>query len=112
MRRASGWKGGRWDGPWDLRSPLGRAGVRHYGANGEANETAVSVFIESYAPPPQMLIFGATFLTLAFVNAFGYGLLAARAGAMARNPRAIGVFNKVGGSLLIGAGVAAATVRT
>lgn len=60
----------------------------------------------------QMLIFGATFLTLAFANAFGYGLLAARAGAMARNPNAISVFNKLGGSLLIGAGVAAATIRT
>ncbi len=43
----------------------GRAGVRHYGANGEANETSVSVFIESYAPPPQMLIFGAVDFTAA-----------------------------------------------
>jgi len=60
----------------------------------------------------QMLIFGATFLVLAFANALGYGLLAARAGAMARNPSAISLFNKLGGSLLIGAGVAAATVRT
>ncbi len=60
----------------------------------------------------QMLIFGATFITLAFVNVLVYGLLAARAGAMARNPRAISIFNKAGGSLLIGAGVAAATVRT
>jgi threonine/homoserine/homoserine lactone efflux protein len=60
----------------------------------------------------QMLIFGATFLALAFANALGYGLLAARAGAMTRNPSAISLFNKIGGSLLIGAGVAAATVRT
>lgn len=60
----------------------------------------------------QMLIFGATFLALAFGNALGYGLLAARAGAITRNPSAISLFNKVGGSLLIGAGVAAATVRT
>lgn len=60
----------------------------------------------------QMLILGATFLALAFANALGYGLLAARAGAMARNPNAISLFNKIGGSLLIGAGVAAATVRT
>lgn len=43
----------------------GRAGVRHYGVNGEANETTVSVFIESYAPPPQMLIFGAVDFTAA-----------------------------------------------
>jgi threonine/homoserine/homoserine lactone efflux protein len=60
----------------------------------------------------QMLIFGATFIVLAFVNVLIYGLLAARAGAMARNPNAISVFNKLGGSLLIGAGVAAATIRT
>ena len=46
----------------------GRAGVRHYGANGEANETAVSVFIESYAPPPQMLIFGAVDFTAALAR--------------------------------------------
>lgn len=59
----------------------------------------------------QMLILGATFLALAFANALGYGLLAARAGAMARNRSAISLFNKIGGSLLIGAGVAAATVR-
>jgi hypothetical protein len=31
---------------------------------------------------------------------------------MTRNPSAISLFNKIGGSLLIGAGVAAATVRT
>ena len=46
----------------------GRAGVRHYGANGEANETTVSVFIESYAPPPQMLIFGAVDFTAALAR--------------------------------------------
>ena len=37
----------------------GSTGVRHYGPNGEAREDAVTVFIESFAPPPQMLIFGA-----------------------------------------------------
>ena len=46
----------------------GRAGVRHYGVNGEANETTVSVFIESYAPPPQMLIFGAVDFTAALAR--------------------------------------------
>ena len=46
----------------------GRAGVRHYGANGEANETSVSVFIESYAPPPQMLVFGAVDFTAALAR--------------------------------------------
>lgn len=41
----------------------GRTGVRHYGAHGEANEADVDVFVESYAPPPQMLIFGAVDFT-------------------------------------------------
>jgi xanthine dehydrogenase accessory factor len=43
----------------------GRTGVRHYGPHGEANEAAVSVFVESYAPPPRMLIFGAVDFTAA-----------------------------------------------
>lgn len=59
----------------------------------------------------QMLIFEATFLVLAFANALTYGLIASRARAVVSNERAIGVFNKVGGGLLIGAGVATATMR-
>jgi xanthine dehydrogenase accessory factor len=43
----------------------GRTGVRHYGPRGEANESAVSVFVESFAPPPRMLIFGAVDFTAA-----------------------------------------------
>jgi threonine/homoserine/homoserine lactone efflux protein len=62
--------------------------------------------------PRQMVILGATFVTLAFLNAFGYAALAARARGMVRNERVIGTFNKVGGTLLIGAGLAAASVRT
>ncbi len=41
----------------------GTSGIRHYGEHGEAREEAVSVFIESFAPPPQMLIFGAVDFT-------------------------------------------------
>jgi threonine/homoserine/homoserine lactone efflux protein len=59
----------------------------------------------------QMLIFEATFVCLAFINAIGYGLVAARARALVRSERAVGVFNRVGGSLLIGAGIAAASMR-
>jgi threonine/homoserine/homoserine lactone efflux protein len=59
----------------------------------------------------QMAIFEATFLTLAFANAFGYALVASRARGFIRNARAIGIVNKVGGTCLIGAGIAAATVR-
>jgi xanthine dehydrogenase accessory factor len=46
----------------------GRTGVRHYGPKGEANESAVSVFVESYAPPPRMLIFGAVDFTAALTR--------------------------------------------
>ncbi len=42
--------------------------VRHYGPHGEARETAVGVFIESFAPPPQMLVFGAVDFTGALVR--------------------------------------------
>ena len=60
----------------------------------------------------QMLIFEATFLMLAFANAFGYALVAARARNVVRNPRAIGIFNKTGGTLLVGAGIATAAMRS
>ncbi len=45
-----------------------RTGVRHYGEHGEAGEEVVTVFVESFAPPPQMLIFGATDFTAALVR--------------------------------------------
>ena len=60
----------------------------------------------------QMLIFELTFLTLAFANAFGYALVAARARSVVANPCAIRIFNRTGGTLLVGAGIAAAAVRT
>ena len=43
--------------------------VRHYGACGEANEETVTVFIESFAPPPRMLVFGAVDFTAALARA-------------------------------------------
>lgn len=46
----------------------GQTLVRHYGASGEAREETVSVFIESFAPPPQMLIFGAVDFTAALAR--------------------------------------------
>jgi len=42
--------------------------VRRYGACGEANETTVTVFFEAFAPPPQLLIFGAVDFTAALVR--------------------------------------------
>jgi threonine/homoserine/homoserine lactone efflux protein len=60
----------------------------------------------------QMVIFETTFLALAFANAFGYALVAARAREVVRNPRAIRIFNRAGGSLLVGAGVATVAMRS
>jgi xanthine dehydrogenase accessory factor len=42
--------------------------VRHYGEHGEAREAVVAVFVESFAPPPQMLVFGAVDFTAALVR--------------------------------------------
>jgi xanthine dehydrogenase accessory factor len=43
--------------------------VRHYGERGEAREYVVEVFIESFAPPPRMIIFGAVDFTAALARA-------------------------------------------
>ena len=56
----------------------------------------------------QMAVFEATFLTLAFANALGYALAASGARRVVRNERTIRMVNRVGGSLLIGAGLAVA----
>ena len=54
----------------DVRAELdaGTSGVRHYGEHGEARQDEVSVFVETYAPPPRMLIFGAVDFTAALVR--------------------------------------------
>ncbi|MCW2672466.1 MAG: XshC-Cox1 family protein [Frankiales bacterium] len=45
----------------DARGMLaqGQTGVRHYGPHGERRQDEVAVFVESFAPPPRMLVFGA-----------------------------------------------------
>jgi xanthine dehydrogenase accessory factor len=45
----------------DARGMLstGATGLRHYGVHGERRRDEVGVFVESYAPPPRMLVFGA-----------------------------------------------------
>lgn len=45
-----------------------RTGVRHYGEAGQTGEEAVTVFIESFAAPPEMLLFGAMDFTAALVR--------------------------------------------
>ncbi len=48
----------------------GRTGVRHYGPTGEARRTddGVAVFVESFARPPRMVIFGAVDFTAALTR--------------------------------------------
>ncbi|MFH9011128.1 XdhC family protein [Streptomyces sp. NPDC017943] len=38
---------------------LGAGGLRHYGPQGQRREDSVGVFLQSFAPPPRMLVFGA-----------------------------------------------------
>jgi xanthine dehydrogenase accessory factor len=46
----------------DVRGMLaqGQTGTRHYGPHGERRVDEVSVFVQAFAPPPRMLVFGAT----------------------------------------------------
>jgi threonine/homoserine/homoserine lactone efflux protein len=54
---------------------------------------------------PQMVIYEATFLVLAIINAALYGLVASAARNTIRKPSVQRVVNRTGGSLLIGAGL-------
>jgi threonine/homoserine/homoserine lactone efflux protein len=58
----------------------------------------------------QMVVLEATFLVIAFANALAYALVASKARRLVANRRAIGIVNKTGGSLLIGAGIVTVTL--
>lgn len=60
---------------------------------------------------PQVSVFAATFLILAFANVITYALIASRARSVVQNPRMMRAINRTGGSLLIGAGVATVALR-
>jgi threonine/homoserine/homoserine lactone efflux protein len=60
----------------------------------------------------QMAIFEATFVGLAIVNAFGYAFLASRARSAFSSASMIRTLNRIGGSLLVGAGIATAALRS
>ena len=60
---------------------------------------------------PQVILAIATFVLLAFTNAFGYALLAAQANGLVQSERAIRSFNRAGGTALVGAGFVAAMAR-
>ena len=57
---------------------------------------------------PQMVIFEATFLILAILNAGFYALMASMARSSIRKPGLQRAINRIGGSLMIGAGALAA----
>lgn len=59
----------------------------------------------------QAIIFEATFLVLAFGNALAYAFFASRARDKFANPGMIRIFNRTGGTLLMGAGAAAVAIR-
>lgn len=66
-------------------------------------------FLDAAKPVlPQIVIFETTFLVLATVNALSYAVMAAAARRTIRKPAVQRAVNRVGGSLLVGAGVAAA----
>jgi xanthine dehydrogenase accessory factor len=54
----------------DARAELesGITGERHYGPQGQARQDDVTIFIESFATPPRMLVFGAVDFTAALVR--------------------------------------------
>src|SRR5690606_16941130 len=47
---------------------VGLTSTRHYGRHGEAREREVTVFIESFAPAPLLVIFGAVDFTAALAR--------------------------------------------
>lgn len=69
----------------------------------------VPQFIDPHARAlPQIVVFEATFIVLAAINAFAYAMLAAAARKAVRSARVQRAVNRTGGSLLIGAGLFAA----
>ena len=71
----------------DARGELqaGLTSTRHYGEHGEAREDTVAVFIESFAPPPRMIIFGAVDFTAALAKVakvLGYRVVVCDAAAV------------------------------
>lgn len=59
----------------------------------------------------QMPVLVATFVTLAVVTNFGYAMAAGSLREKVRDPRVLRAFNRIGGGVLIGAGVATAALR-
>jgi xanthine dehydrogenase accessory factor len=68
----------------------GLTSIRHYGRHGEARERDIGVFVESFAPAPRMIIFGAVDFTAALGRAaklLGYHVTVCDARAVFATPR-------------------------
>ena len=76
----------------DARGELaaGRSGIRRYSEQGEIRGQEVSVFVESFAPPPRMVIFGAVDFTAALARVakvLGYRVTVCDARAVFATPQ-------------------------
>ena len=72
----------------------------------------VPQFLVPAAPmAPQLLLLGATFSAIATLNSVGYAVLAGSVRTVVRKPKLLRAINRVGGSILIGAGVVTAGLR-
>ena len=76
----------------DARGELaaGRSGIRRYSEQGEIRGREVSVFVESFAPPPRMVIFGAVDFTDALARVakvLGYRVTVCDARAVFATPK-------------------------
>ena len=67
----------------------------------------------SHASPalPQFLLLGSTYLILGMLNAAFYAVFGGRLRSLLKTPRAIKCFNRVGGSVMIGAGLLTAAAK-
>ena len=73
----------------------------------------VPLFVDAGSPfLPQAAVLVATFVGLAAVNAAIYALLAARLSGAVRRPGVRRAFNRCGGTVLVGAGLATAAMRS
>lgn len=111
----------RTDGPLAATEPEARAGriFLHVYAVTALNPKSI-VFFVAFLPQfidpalpllGQLLTFEATFLVLASANALTYALMASAARRTIRRPGVQRAVNRVGGSLLMGAGAITATWR-
>lgn len=60
---------------------------------------------------PQFIILGATYLALGMLNAAAYAVFAGKLRSLLQTPKAMKRFNRLGGSVLVSAGILTASVK-